>query len=474
MYFFDKNESFYERTMLIVDSQEKRSYTYREIYTLQEQILSAAPSGSLLFLLCRNHPDCIAVYLGCLRMRLVPLLLDEQVHPDDLSRLESSYGPNLIFLPIERTVEFPEAILLWQDDGFALMQLRAEGPSMHPDLALLLTTSGSTGSPKLVRLSRRNLQSNAASIASYLEISQSDRPATTLPMEYTYGLSVLNSHLLAGAAILATERSFVEREFWDFFRRENGSSLAGVPYSYEILRRLHFSSMELPSLRVMTQAGGRLSPSLQEYFGKLAEERNLRFYIMYGQTEATARMSYLPWSMCLAKKGSIGIPIPGGRFELWDEENQLIPEAGREGQLVYWGGNVSLGYAETALDLTRGDEHQGCLLTGDLARRDTDGFYYITGRLKRFLKIAGKRLSLDNLEQLLARKWPLWEFACAGTDEAVRIYVAKTEKSQETADAISWFLSDHTNLSTACFQVSFIASIPRTAAGKIKYGSLPQ
>ncbi len=106
--------------------QEKRSYTYREIYTLQEQILSAAPSGSLLFLLCRNHPDCIAVYLGCLRMRLVPLLLDEQVHPDDLSRLESSYGPNFIFLPIERTVEFPEAILLWQDDGFALMQLRAE------------------------------------------------------------------------------------------------------------------------------------------------------------------------------------------------------------------------------------------------------------------------------------------------------------------------------------------------------------
>ena len=474
MYFFEKNSAFYSRTMLIAESQNDRPYTFGEIYSLQDKILKKTSEGSLIFLLCRNHPDCIAVYLGCLRRRLVPLLLDEQLHPDLLARLENCYLPGLVFLPSERLNEFSRGVLLWQDDAFALIRLRRKSPTLHPDLSLLLTTSGSTGSPKLVRLSRENLQSNAAAIVSYLEIGPDERPVTTLPMEYTYGLSILNSHILAGAAVLVTERSYTEQEFWNFFRRENATSLAGVPYSYEILRRLRFSSMDLPSLRVMTQAGGRLPVALQEYFAQHAAEHHLRFYIMYGQTEATARMSYLPWQYCLSKKGSIGIPVPGGHFQIRDSQDHIIEASEQEGELVYLGNNVSLGYAENAADLLKGDERQGILYTGDLAKRDADGFYYITGRLKRFVKIAGKRCNLDALEQMLTQKWPERRFLCTGNDQTVKVFALRTAKNQEIADTISWFLSDCTNLPASVFQVAFIDSIPRTAAGKTKYDALPQ
>lgn len=474
MYFFDINRSFFNRTMLITDMPDSRSYSYGEIYALQDQILQHVPSGSLLFLLCRNHPSCIAAFLGCLRFHVTPLLLDEELHPDYLHSLNIQYRPGFLFLPLKRLGEFPGGSLLWQDDSFALIRLQSESPRLHPELALLLTTSGSTGSPRLVRLSRKNLQSNAASIASYLEITPDDRPVTSLPLEYTYGLSVLTSHILAGAAVLVTDRSFLEPEFWDFFRREKASSLAGVPYSYKILRRLRLPAMDLPSLRVMTQAGGRLPAELQRYFGTYAAERGIRFYIMYGQTEATARMSYLPWQLCLSREGSIGIPIPGGRFELRDSQGGIIECSGREGELIYLGDNVSLGYAASAEDLLLGDERHGRLATGDLAVRDADGFYYITGRLKRFLKVAGKRLSLDTLEQLLSRRWPDRDFACAGEDEAVEVYAAGTEKNREIAETISWFLSEHTSLAPSSFHVTFLDVIPRTSSGKIRYCDLPR
>ena len=131
---------------------------------------------------------------------------------------------------------------------------------LHDDLALLLSTSGSTGSPKLVRLSHRNLVSNAAAIAEYLDIRETDRAATTLPMSYCYGLSVIHSHLLRGASLILTDRSVVDDEFWELFRRHRGTAFAGVPYTFELLERIGAQALDLPHLRYITQAGGRMPP----------------------------------------------------------------------------------------------------------------------------------------------------------------------------------------------------------------------
>ena len=260
---------------------------------------------------------------------------------------------------------------------------------VHEKLALLLATSGSTGSPKLVRLSRENVESNARAIREYLKLDETERPITTLPMQYTYGLSILNSHLLAGGCILMTKESCVQEGFWKFFREQKATSLGGVPYTYQILKRLRFFEQEFPWLRSMTQAGGKLPADLVTEVGTWAQARGIRFYVMYGQTEATARMSYLPPEDCLKKPGSIGIPVPGGKFSLLGEDGEPVCGTGVDGELIYEGANVSLGYAKNKEDLMRGDENRGVLHTGDIARRDADGYYYIAGRKKRFIKLYG-------------------------------------------------------------------------------------
>ena len=257
---------------------------------------------------------------------------------------------------------------------------------MYEELGLLLTTSGSTGSPKLVRQSYTNIQENAKSIAEYLKIDETERPITTLPMNYTYGLSIINSHILKGAAILVTQHTLMEREFWKFFRESEATSFGGVPYTYEILKKLRFFNMELPSLRYMTQAGGKLSPQLHKEFAEYAESHQKQFIVMYGQCEATARMAYLPAEKALEKYGSMGIAIPGGRLELIDVNGKFIEKPDEVGELVYYGPNVTLGYAQEAGDLKKADERNGRLETGDMAKRDNDGFYYIVGRKKEIFE----------------------------------------------------------------------------------------
>src|SRR5215207_4867976 len=239
---------------------------------------------------------------------------------------------------------------------------------LHPDLALLLSTSGSTGSPKLVRLSHDNVASNAESIAEYLSISAADRSATTMPMFYCYGLSVINSHLLRGAGLVLTDLSVVDPCFWELFRRHEATAFAAVPYTFELLERVGFADMELPKLRYVTQAGGRLAPADVQRYSELGQRRGWDLFVMYGQTEATARMAYLPPRLAADNPGTIGMAVPGGSF-------RIDPVPGLEhGELVYSGPNVMLGYAEHPEDLAAG-RTVGELRTGDLARKHPNGLY---------------------------------------------------------------------------------------------------
>ena len=336
---------------------------------------------------------------------------------------------------------------------------------MAPELALLLTTSGSTGSPKFVRQSYQNIEANTVSIVEYLGLTPSERAITTLPLNYTFGLSILQSHLYVGASVILTEHTVFEKQFWALLKEKEATSFGGVPYTFQMLDRLRFLRMDLPSLRYVSQAGGALGKELHLKFAQGLQDQGKKLVVMYGATEATARMSYVPPEHTVEKAGSIGVVIPGGRFTLVDTDGSEITQCNKVGELLYYGDNVTLGYAQCREDLAKADERHGCLETGDMAQRDEDGYYYVVGRKKRFLKIYGNRVNLVEVEQLLAQAG--YESACVGEDDHLRIYTT----SEDTAGAVH-FLSEKMGIHPAAFSAEHIDRLPRNEAGKILYSEL--
>ena len=261
---------------------------------------------------------------------------------------------------------------------------------IHPDLALLLSTSGTTGSPKLVRLSAEGIDANAAAIAQYQGLCGDDRVITSLPLAYCYGLSILTSHLSVGAGIILTDLSVVDDCFWTLARQMQVSTLAGVPHTFDLLQTTGFKGRStLPSLRRVTQAGGRLAPQQVRRLAAMAQQQAWDFYVMYGQTEATARMAYLPAELAAEHPDCVGVPVPGGDVRI------------DNGEVVYTGPNVMLGYAKSREDLARGrDVHE--LRTGDQGEFTAEGLLRITGRRANRAKLFGLRLDLDHVEAMVA------------------------------------------------------------------------
>lgn len=440
------------RIALVDDLGQRLSYG--ELTGRVQALAQNIPPRALLFIFCKNQCETIVGYLACLKQNAVALLLDDALDAGQVAALIETYRPSL----------------LWRADG-EHYRLHATGltpPLMDDALALLMTTSGSTGSPKLVRLSQRNLTSNAASIARYLGIDRNERGLVSLPVNYVYGLSIVNSHLSAGATLLLTRASVMQRELWQFVRDERASSFAGVPYTWEMLKKLRFMRMDLPDLRTLTQAGGKLAPALQQEFTDFAEQHGKRFIVMYGAAEATSRMAWLDPDYAQRKNGSIGQPIPGGEFLLLDTDGQPITTPDTEGELLYRGENVALGYAQCADDLALGDTFAGTLHTGDIARVDSEGFYTIVGRKKRFLKIFGNRVGLDEMEALLKTAFPGIGCACDGRDELLCIFITDASAVQ----AVKQYAAEITRLHHSAFRVITLDDIPKNAAGKTLYQRL--
>lgn len=458
--------SRYRSNTLAID-ENGQTANYGDICEFSERIKSLDPQKKLVFCLSDNSLGSLVGYLSFLSAGWVPLMLDKNIDRKLLDDLISQYSPNYIWAA-KNCIDTLTANSLNQEI-FSYQLYRTESSkciSLNEQIALLLTTSGSTGSPKLVRISYSNILENAASIAKYLDINSQERPITTLPMYYSYGLSVIHSHILCGATILLTSRSIMEKEFWSMLKEEQASSIAGVPYTFEMLHRLRFERMNLPHLKTITQAGGKLNPKLVEYFANACNISGKRFFVMYGQTEATARMSYLPSELVSLKPSSIGIAIPGGDFHLTDENGNEITLPNIAGELLYKGANVSMGYAESILDLEKGDENKGLLYTGDIAHRDEDGLYYIVGRKKRFIKIFGNRVSLDAAEQLL--KEITGEVACIGVDDKLTIFITDPSKSEE----VKRFISTKTGIHISAFDIQVIKEIPKSSSGKVLYSQL--
>lgn len=411
--------------------------------------MPAGKGGKLLHLIeAESHLEAIVAYLASLQAGHAVILAAPGA---DHAALIADYRPDLISAR----------------SGGEWRTRRHAGATtdaiLHPDLTVLLSTSGSTGSRKLVRLSTVNIDSNALSIAAFLGLTQDDRGLLSLPLHYSYGLSILQSHLAVGASVFVTGSSVIDPGFLDHVAARRCTNMAGVPYSYDLFERIGLRDHDLPALRLMTVAGGRLDPDLVRSYARWLQERDGQFFVMYGQTEATARIAYLPPAAAFEYADCIGDAIPGGTLLLRDAQGREITASGEVGELIYRGPNVMMGYATCREDLHRGPDVTE-LATGDLATRHAAGFFRITGRASRFSKIAGLRISHDEVERQLAARG--YAATITGAD---RNLIAALQHDQP---GILQALIDCTGLAAAHFTVFRVDALPRTAAGKIDYPSL--
>lgn len=398
----------------------------------------------LFVLTCDNTCEHLKEYLALVAAGQAVVLVGSGISSHALEDIIRRYRPWGVVRPGEGTDE-----------------LSLETAPLHPELAVLLSTSGSTGSPKLVRFSVPQLEVNADAIAEYLDINSAERPFAHLPFHYSFGLSVIHSHLRAGATVLLSRHSLVSPDFWARMEAEHATSLSGVPFHFEMLLKLRFQRRNLPHLKTLTQAGGKLTAQLVHQVAEIAEQTGRRLFVMYGQTEAGPRISYLSPDRVKAKPDSIGRPIPGVTLSLRSHGD--FPS--EVGELIVESPSIMMGYAESAEDLARADDCHGILATGDIASQDAEGDFVIVGRTSRFIKLQGNRLNLAEVEQRLAALG--LAVACVGVDD--HLWIA-TEKGDP--ERIRSAIIDEFTFPSRSTTIVKLDCLPRSEGGKILYRDL--
>jgi long-chain acyl-CoA synthetase len=354
----------------------------------------------------------------------------------------------------------------------------AELPSgdVGPDQdAVLLFTSGTTARPKVVRLTHRNLQANTESIVDYLSLSAADRVMSILPFSYCFGCSLLHTHFRVGGSIVLSRFMYPE-SLLDQIEATSCTGIAGVPSIYQtLLRNTTFGTRELPSLKKIQQAGGKLPDALIAEL--VAAVPHADVFVMYGQTEATSRLSYLPPDMLDNKLGSIGRGIPGVALQVVDEHGQPV-SPGQVGEVVARGDNISPGYLD-APDETRVKFVDGALRTGDLARVDEEGFIYIVDRQADFIKSYGHRVSSQEIESAVLELKDVVAVAAVGVPDSVRgeaicLYVTLRSGASSTPDDIIYFCKRRLPSHAVPRDVELLKQLPLNDSGKVLKSALRQ
>ena len=448
-----------DRNKVAVIDDSGCSITYGDICDFSEEFAKHLPYRTLIIILSENKIGSILGYTASLSNRVVPLILSAKTEENLYSNLRDIYKPEYMWVPNEMVskLNYEPLFSAWD---YTLVKTGFLSVSLNENLSLLLPTSGSTGSPKLVRHSYRNIEANADNVRRLFGLTEDEKAMAILPMHYTMGLSVIASHLLTGATLLLSGRSLLDKGFWTMLKE--ATSFTGVPYSYDILTKMRFTRMDLPNLRIITQGGGKLTPEMWNTLAQYAQDKGKKFIATYGQSECTARMAYLPADMALTKVCSIGIAEPGGQLSIIDSEGNETYEGDATGEMVYRGENVTLGYATCQEDLMKGDENHGVMHTGDLAHRDADGCYFIVGRMKRFLKIFGLRIGLDEVENLIKSEYKI-DCYCKGNDEKLIVLVT----DGTVIDKIPTFIEEKTHLFHQKIEVQLVDAILRNEAGKV-------
>ncbi|MFL0810896.1 MAG: AMP-binding protein [Agarilytica sp.] len=436
-------------TIAAIDSLGN-SITYGMLRETSAQLAEKlGPNPRLVLLEAENSVNWLVAYVACL-----------------------SGGHPIVFTPAKDESTFKKLCTDYQVD-VALRpnnnfepEFYPDAPkkNFHPELAVLLSTSGSTGSSKCVKLSHSNLAENSKSISEYLRIDANEKGVANLPTHYSYGLSIINSHLYSGATILLTSLSVIEDEFWEFLNTNKATSFAGVPHVFDLLTRTDFEKKPPQSLRYVTQAGGRLEPKKVQHFLDIAKRNDWDFFVMYGQTEATARMAYMPPGQLENNISSIGLAIPNGTLTVIGDNGRTC-DTGETGELVYQGPNVMMGYSTSFTDLNDAPISQS-LTTGDIGHVDKNGFYYITGRRSRFIKVFGNRIGLDDVEQLCSNN--NIDTVATGVDDHLLIATTEEDKTEN----IETLIQEEIKIPRGYFSVLTVDEFPYTPAGKVDYPKL--
>ncbi len=360
--------------------------TYRQLDEKCKSFSENISGRPLIFIVCENTIKCIIAYVSCVMNKHPAMLVDKNMMSERYEQLLKDYKPEYVY-----------------KNGELIRIGYKTDCDINDELALLMSTSGSTGSSKQVKISYSNLISNTRDIVTALDIGEADRAVTSLPMNYCYGLSVINSHLMAGATILVTNEKLVSRKFWDFVISEKMTTFAGVPYTYDVLRVMKIFDRKDISFKKLTSSGGRLSDDMESFLRLYCNQNGVNLYLMYGQTEATARMS------CMKvkgdeKKGSSGKAVRLGKFEILLEDGRKA-EPYEKGRITYRGENVFMGYAHSVDDLSLRDENNGMLDTKDEGYMDEEGYIYVFGRTDRIVKIQGVRISLNHVEECMRERF---------------------------------------------------------------------
>ncbi len=441
------------KNLQYINPETNESFHFDEILFSSDVI--NASEKKIAFLYLDNSIHSITAFWNFFHSKHAVALLSHNLKPEFKQTLESLYRPYFIYDRKRNEIQNYGHKKINSSLEIFVCDIKNE-QKINPELKLLLNTSGTTGSPKFVKISEKNLVSNAKAILDYLPVTAADVTPLNLPIHYSYGLSVLITNSIAGGKMICSTKDILQKDFWNDFEKYECTSLAGVPYVYETLYRTGFTKRSFPFLKYMTVAGGKLNENLVSVFCDFSEKNQTQFYIMYGQTEATARMAYLDPKLLSEKKMSIGKPVTNGRFEIDKETNELL----------YYGENVFGGYANGWKDLEAFSPEQP-LRTGDIAWLDGDGYFYISGRIKRIIKLFGTRMNLDEIEKMLNEKFPDSSFICTGVDDKILLIGVKNYTGDDKI--ISQFLFSQYAIHPSVIAIKQLDQIPLTENKKINY-----
>ena len=462
-----KSFNKYNKNTAIID-KEYSNLSYKQVLTETNEIKKEIKNRSLILIVSENSLGSLLAYIFCIINNHVGIIIDSKTTNLNILKIFKNYQPNYVFLSKKTKSIFKKICsekYIFFDQSLMKNKINKK-KKLNENLSLLLSTSGSMGSIKFVKLSRNNIKHNADSIISYLKINKKDSAITNLPISYSYMLSVINTHFEVGASIVISKYSLVEKKFWETLKNSKVTSFNGVPYTYEILTKIGIKNIKIETLRYLTHAGGKLEKDKLKEIIKFCKKNNLKFFSMYGQTEASPRISYLKPEFSERKIGSIGKGMPGNKIYIIDSSGKKILKPFVEGEIICEGKNVFMGYSKNYNDLKKANEENYKLKTGDLGFFDKDGFFYITSRISKITKIFGHRIDIGTLENLMSQKG--YKIACLSNDKKIFIFIEKKYNKKNLINAISKI----TNLDIGSFELIKLKYLPRTSNNKISYNEL--
>ena len=457
----------YKNRIAIYD-EKYSNLTFKEILNQNRDLKKIIKDRSLILIISENTIGSLIAYIFCIIHNHVAIIVDSKTKEKNLLKIFKKYQPNYVFLSKNKFSFLKKNTLkqLYLFDQILIKNKLNKKINFNKNLSILLSTSGTMGSIKFVKLSSKNLKHNTDSIIKYLKINKKDSAITNLPISYSYMISIINTHLEVGGSIVISKHSLIEKNFWNTYKNHRITSFNGVPFTYEMLIKIGIKNILTKSLKYLTHAGGKIDKRNLTKLINFCNKNKLKFFSMYGQTEASPRISYLDPKFSKNKLGSIGKGLEDNEIFIVNEKNKKITKPFTEGEIVCVGKNVFMGYSKSLKDLKKQNETKHKLKTGDLGYFDKDGFFYISSRLGKIAKIFGYRLDIEALENAMNKKG--YRVACLDNKNKISVF---TEKKYNKNNLIQ-NISKISNLNIRSFVMIKLKQFPRTPNNKISYSEL--